>query len=132
MRPAWRQRIDTIVHRGGSMNMLVDDTHSHETLVGNPSIDRIDALGGRSPNSVGAPLFEDDFNRSDSSSLGQPWVENSETTAELTVDGQPIGPGYIELADNALTVTYVAHSGRGNPPYGYNEAPVAASIPLDE
>ena len=48
-------------------------------------------------------LFEDDFDRPDSSSLGAPWAEANETIPELD-------PGFVELDGNALAFHYVRNS----------------------
>lgn len=66
-------------------------------------------------------LFEDDFNRPDSSSLGAPWTEANETTP-----GQD--PGFIELNGNALAFHYVrnSHGSSQNQPHAF--APLDAAV----
>jgi hypothetical protein len=57
-------------------------------------------------------LFQDNFNRADSDSLGAPWTEVYEVIAEYynptpERPGHPyVGPGYIELQDQKLVYHY--------------------------
>jgi hypothetical protein len=56
-------------------------------------------------------LLQDAFNRAGANALGAPWTEGNEATAEyINSKGRKVGPGYIELNNNALAFHYNNHS----------------------
>jgi hypothetical protein len=64
------------------------------------------------------PLLQDNFNRPNAPSLGVPWTEANEITAETAT----LGPGFIELDSQSLTFHYINHSGAST---GQNGRPMA-------
>ena len=63
---------------------------------------------------IGEILLQDAFNRANANALGAPWVEGNEATTEyINSQGRKVGPGYIELNNNALAFHYNNHSQKG-------------------
>jgi hypothetical protein len=64
------------------------------------------------------PILQDNFNRPNAPSLGAPWTEANEITAETA----SLGPGFIELDSQTMTFHYINHSGAST---GQNGRPMA-------
>lgn len=81
----------------------------------------------------GTVLFEDNFNRADSLTLGDPWVEGDEGDSYdvITAPRWYLGPGYLEIVDQAYGYHFNKHptcEGDINcltaHPYSYASAPL--------
>ena len=67
-------------------------------------------------------VFQDNFNRPDSQSLGSPWIEiNEATSAVIAPDGRRVDPTWIELVNGVATWHYYTPGGVATS----NAAPIA-------